>query len=284
MMPFASPYTQLDFFADLPLPIAADLGRAPSSSSSDSSSITPLSERLPRAVWRGSATGWGCDARSNPRIALARLSSHQIPDLLDARLVGLNERDKVNPFTGAMEHASADAFAGLAVGREYYMTQAQQDRFAMQVYVPGHAAASRLGAQLASGSVVLLVSGHPQLPLAPLEMWYTRQLTAGVHYLPVQHDLSNLESQIRWVLRNIGADGAAQRVADAGRAFAERYLTRAYAVEHVLPALLEQVCYAESRAFGDADGALPPSTSLAEMRDLLKQCGLQQQQQQRARV
>jgi hypothetical protein len=266
LLPFVSPYTQIDGFADLPLPVAADLTRAKDAPGASAR----LSARIARAVWRGSATGWGLDARTNPRIALARLSL-ALPDLLDARLVGLNDRDKVDPFTGAMSRAPPAAFSGLDVGRHNFMSQSAQDAYAMQVYVPGHAAASRLGAQLASGAVVLLVGSHPELPLAPHEMWYTRQLKAGVHYVPVQYDLRDLETQIRWVLRNLGDDGAAQRIADAGRAFAERYLTRSYAVEHALPALLEQIAYAESRAFGDGDVALPAETSLADIQTLLRQ-------------
>jgi len=263
MLPFVSPYTQLESFVDLPFPPAADL-----QTSADAHSATAalqIRDRIPRAVWRGSATGWGVTAATNPRIAIAYKSLAR-PDLIDARLVGANERDKVNPFTGVMERATRASFEGLDVGRQHFLTQTQQDAYMMQVYIPGHAAASRLGALLRSGSVVLLVRGHPQLPHAPLDMWYTRSLVAGVHYIPVQHDLSDLEDAVQSVLADTQR---AQTIADAAHAFAQQYMTRDFAVQHVIPCVLQRITYAENHAFGDDDAACPPASSMSDIRDLL---------------
>lgn len=258
ILPFVSQYTQLDAFSDLPLPIAADLRGFDSVS-------TPLSSRFPCAVWRGSATGWGVNAETNPRIRIAHMSARNAA-MLDAKLVSENLRSRVDPFTGAMTAMSAESLSGLSVGKSHYLPQSSQNEYAMQVYIPGHAAASRLGAQLASGSVVLMVSGHPELPLSPLETWYTRFLRPGIEYLPVRFDLSDLESTIEWVLTHLDD---AQRIADCSRVFAQRYLSPSFQTEHVVPVLFHQISYREVYLFGDEDAPLPACTSVTEIRELL---------------
>lgn len=263
MLPFVSQYTQLDAFSDLPLPVAADLRGYPSSPSSPS--CAPLSARLPCAVWRGSATGWGVTAETNPRIRIAHMSVRN-PAMLDAKLVSDSGRSRVDPFTGAMVVMHEDALKDLPVGKNHYLPQSSQNEYAIQIYIPGHAAASRLGAQLASGSVVLMVSGHPDLPASPLEMWYTRFLRSGVDYLPVRFDLSDLESTIEWVLTHLDE---AQHIADSSVSFAQRYLTPAFQTEQVLPTLLQQITYQERYQFGDEDAPLPACTSVTEIRELI---------------
>lgn len=261
MLPMFSPYTNMSCFADLPVPLAADLKvSAPAPAPAPSL----LRDRKLRAVWRGTATGFGVTPESNPRLRIATMHDNE---LLDARLVGLNERDKVDPFSGAMVRIDVRAFSGLDVGKHHFLTHDQMNEYAVQIYIPGHAAASRLATLLGSGSVVLMVQPDERLlRVSPFEMWYTRFLQDNVHYLSVRNDLSNLLERIQFVLRNLQE---AQVIADNARSFYERHLTRSFSVGHVLPAMLQDVASLEYVAFGDTDASLPASTTISDMRELL---------------
>ncbi|KAI9018415.1 glycosyl transferase family 90-domain-containing protein [Hyaloraphidium curvatum] len=163
--------------------------------------------KAPRAYWRGSTTGGPYVAgawRSIPRARLV-LACRALKDLCDAE------------FTGIVQ---ADAAAALEMHAELGNVSETAPPFGHLAYkyaviVDGNTGvASRSARFLAGGSALL----WQQTPYA--EFFYSL-LRPWVHYIPLEHNLTDLEDKILWARAN---DGYARQVAEQGRAHAERYL------------------------------------------------------------
>lgn len=150
-------------FADLPLPTVEDWARAsgrvfaPAVDYRAEPSLPrpPWDKRLDAAVFRGSATGAGVTPADNLRLALCERFA-KVPRVpgrphVDAGIVAWSMRDQVDG-RGRVTHQVPDAM-GFALSPK--MGFEDQLRFKFQVYVEGHAGASRLSANLGSGAVVL---------------------------------------------------------------------------------------------------------------------------------
>lgn len=64
-------------------------------------------------------------------------------------------------------------------------------RYKALLYIDGNSSASNATWIFASGSVPVFVSVH--------EFWFRDRLVPWVHYVPVEWDLSNLESTLQWI-------------------------------------------------------------------------------------
>jgi hypothetical protein len=173
---------------------------------------TPWESRKPIAVFRGTATGVFADGR-NPRIGAAMLS-WKTPTLLDAGITSPSPRDRV--WKGVVNWAPAlDARCFKPP-----LSPAEQADFKYQLYIEGHSASNRLAWLLCSGSTLLVVQPGPTSSCP--EQWFSKHLVAGVHYIAIKHDLSDLISQIQWLKDH---DDAARAMAMEAWAFAKRTIT-----------------------------------------------------------
>jgi hypothetical protein len=148
--------------------------------------------RAPVAVFRGTSTGALVD---NARMALCRLSATE-PELLDARLTGMNNRDRLTAGGHVVRQTRDPA---LPCSRAFFMTMAQQAAgFRYAVYIQGHVAASRYMSLMVNGFVILRVatSGGPDVAD---QLWFMPQLQPGVDHVPVKADMSDLLDRIRWL-------------------------------------------------------------------------------------
>jgi hypothetical protein len=178
------------------------------------------------AVWRGSATGAGVTADTNQRLALVALSK---PGLLDAQLTGGSARDRIVEAAGGGLELRWMPHPRKLVPR---LSHAQQRAWKYVVYVQGHSAASRYGALMASGSVILKVASTCAAP----NLWFFDALRPWVDHVPVAADLRDLSSAIQWLQTHDAEAAAMARAAaqlhaqllgaDALREFAARALTR----------------------------------------------------------
>jgi hypothetical protein len=103
------------------------------------------------------------------------------------------------------------------------MSPAEQSRFKYVVHIAGHAAAYRLGGELAMQSVVLIVD-------SPYRMWFSDWLEPYTHYVPVAADLSDLVDRIRWCRAH---DAECRAIAAAGRRFFETRLSRGAILDYM---------------------------------------------------
>lgn len=235
--PILSFYTGTDV-ADLPLPTANDWKLATDGTrASGIGKPGPLpTARRATAIFRGTATGQGFTAATNPRMRLVQYSLDH-PDLLDAQFTSLNEgRDKVCCAQDRPEWARGGIHVGtatlhdprpsFAVGKRVPLDeQCAQHQYI--VYADGHCAASRYGELMASGRTILRVlteiggdGGHAWMfpSLKGLQL-VAGSVTAAVltedelmhwpydHFI-IDSDLSNLEGTIQWLRANPGLDAA----------------------------------------------------------------------------
>lgn len=214
-IPVVSPYTSSSFL-DVPCPVANDWNHG------RSFPCAPFQTKTRLALFRGTATG-PANIVDNQRL---QLCAYRHP-LLDARLVGWNLRDKVNPRTGAVEIVDpqeVDPLLVHPVSRDNFVPLEQQITYRVLVYVEGHSAASRMTPLLASGSLVLWIGTRNA---EADRMWYFDQLQPFVHYIPVRPDLSDLGQILEWAMSQ---DPRVEEIATQGRRFYEDKL----APPHVL--------------------------------------------------
>jgi len=156
--------------------------------------------QTPRLGWIGN-----CDT-SPVRWQLHQFGQRH-PDLLDIHHVSWV------PTPGSEQLSSA---AG------NHMTLEQQvRRWGLLIDLEGNGWSARLKLLLHSGRPVFMQE-------RPWQEWFWPALAPMEHYIPVRRDLSDLVAQVTWALEH---PEQASAIAGAGRAFAERRLTRAAALD-----------------------------------------------------
>ena len=172
-------------------------------------------KRRNMVVWRGAATSRGplLDTDGKPHSARAKavaLSAAR-PDLLDARFSGRNDDLQLSP----AERASVRqrSWGANASG---FLSWTQLQNYRAMLVLDGNTLADRLPFALFTLTAVL----KQESPLR--EAWYAH-LKPYVHYIPVRHDLADLETQIVWALSNATRLHA---IAHNGAALATRWLSR----------------------------------------------------------
>lgn len=242
--------------------------------------MPPLSEpawaaRKPVAVFRGSTTGYGVDARYNTRLKLFDLAAAH-PDLLDVQLTGYNTRDRVAGVEqdGDVTVVSVTcppvrklrAHFGEPSRRVPLSEQVRAHRYA--ICVEGHQAAARLGALLWAGVTVLYV--FPSANVVGPDVWITQGLRmmewsrhevgdtprgplskARVsHLLPVKNDLSDLADAVRWCNAN---PRSAFAIARAGQAFVRTHAMAPKPILLYMRALLWEIATTAGDEDSDSD-------------------------------
>lgn len=182
----------------------------------------PFRQRQSLIMWRGRLSNWEYPNLENyrrfPRYRLLTLSA-RYPDIVDARLTdhdfadaALRER-MTEEFGHPVERLPAEAF----VAYKYLVS------------VDGVGAAwKRVATILASGSVLLLHHRWTQ--------FFNPALTAWVHYVPLQYNLSDLLERYEWLEAH---PAQAQAIAENGLGVA-RALLRPDALETYFAAVVNQ--------------------------------------------
>ncbi|MDC3333029.1 glycosyl transferase family 90 [bacterium] len=200
-----------DRFADIPIPTTNDWKQGAESKTYN----TTWHSKKPIAVFRGSSTGLGVTADTNPRLFVAKLSRRGRRDrdgfpYLDAGITKWNTRPR--------KSVSAKYFDIVNVGNLPLLpplSPEQQSEFKYIIHIPGHVCAYRLSRELAYGSVILLVRGEYQL-------WFSHLILPYVHYVPVKADCSDLMEKIQWCKEN---DEACKLIATNAIEFWNTHLT-----------------------------------------------------------
>ncbi|MBM3197984.1 MAG: hypothetical protein FJZ58_01855 [Chlamydiae bacterium] len=146
---------------------------------------SPWKTKIPRALWRGGMTG-GLFTKDNflswPRTQ-AVMASLQTPDLINARFVRSGECRECQGIFDAYP-AYFDDFIPLS----------KQIPYKYQLLIDGHSCAySRAFWQLFSNCVILKQESDSI-------QWYYRALLPYEHYIPIAHDLHDLQEAISWAL------------------------------------------------------------------------------------
>ena len=223
LLPVLSQYTSDDFL-DVPVaPVRAW-------QEADAPLGHPAAHRLPRAVFRGSATG-GVD---NQRIALAR-ALRRCP-LADVKITGQSTRFRVD--AARVIHVPPALEPCI---RGAPLTMDEQCAFAWAFYVEGNAGADRLPALLARRFVVIVLASR-----APALVWLRDgTLRPHVHYVPCP-SVDKAAEVLAWCNSQ---PATCARIAEAGHAAWVRYMSRnaievqyARAMEAPLPPPAPRAC------------------------------------------
>jgi hypothetical protein len=170
-------------------------------------------KKIPKAVFRGSATGCGVTPETNQRVKLAQISKSST-DLMDAGLVGLNLRDK--KFIG--EPVNFLRYKDLNLKMSKRISMNEQSNFKYIIHIDGHVSAYRLGKELSLGSTLLKVDS-----LYNYKLWFSDLLKSKIHYVPVKKDLKNIEKQILWCQNN---DKECKKIADNAKELYDNIMTK----------------------------------------------------------
>lgn len=159
--------------------------------------MVPWEKRIPTAVFRGVATGKGTTVMTNQRLRVAQID-HEVndPTFLDAKLTGINSRDKVGD-DGKVRYIQRNQLP-FKVDRNHYIPMADQAKYKYVIYIDGHSAASRMSLLLRMGACILKVGSICNAP----NLWYSHLLKPWEHYIPIKPDLSDLVETIHWCHNN----------------------------------------------------------------------------------
>ncbi|KAJ9530355.1 hypothetical protein QJQ45_000726 [Haematococcus lacustris] len=206
--------------------------------------------RVPRAVWRGSATGylrgWSPNVSTDP----INLQSHAGRSLFNKRTY-MAAMARPYPWldigiTGFWpKHWSAPEpvldEAGKAV-LKLSMRQAIDleawSRYTLSISVDGHGPPWRLARQMLGMTPVAKVE-------SPLKEWYSHLLRPGVHYEPIRHDLHDLASRTRTLILEAKRNSSRlQHMAAAARDLVAGHMNGLSQLDALMTAILhtKKVC------------------------------------------
>ena len=216
-------------------------------------------EKIPIAIFRGSSTGVGVDEKTNMRLKAVLISNHC--EHIDAEItkwnirikksinseyidsIDMNRMKKMNIYKnnvyvlhgGTLKHGLLmsknngiskvklvntnqilNHVKGYRIRSYYYMKKELQAKYKYILHIPGNVEAFRLSSELSIGSCILLVKND-------YSMWFSKYLKEYVHYVPVKSDLSDLEKQVNWCLKN---DNKCKQIAIESVNFHTKYLSK----------------------------------------------------------
>lgn len=203
-------------YLDLAIPTPDDMDSL--SLPRDEELRTAWHQRVPRAVFRGLATGLGTDTSSNQRLLLSSIGA-EAPDLLAAGITGIPRRFKKLMWNEGLVLNPPESDFPLCSP----LSTEDQTKFRYQIYVEGNGGAYRLGGMLRSRSVILRVESR-------FRLWFDDELRPWEHFVPVRADLSDLLEKVRWCRDN---DPECRAMVETAAAVGERLLSRAYIVGHM---------------------------------------------------
>ena len=179
------------------------------------------SDKIDKAVFRGSSTGIGLNSKTNTRLALVKIKH----DRLDAGITKLNNR-LVKGINSNLDFLRED------VQLVKKLTFQEQLEYKIIIHVEGHVSAFRLGLELAGGSCIIIVQSE-------WKCWFSHMLIPYVHFIPVRKDLSDLTNVLDWCFDN---DAKISKIAQNALEFYNTNLTKNKILDY-LENVLNSVSY-----------------------------------------
>ncbi|MBA43094.1 MAG: hypothetical protein CMF62_03680 [Magnetococcales bacterium] len=147
-------------------------------------------DKINKAVFRGKATGCGVTVNTNQRLKLASIAKNN--PKIDAGITKWNRRPKA--YYGKMTMLNKKK---LPFGLSSFMSREEQFKHRYLICIDGHVRGFRLNFELSSNSLVLLVESSFKF-----KMFSDYYIEPFVHYVPIKHDLSDLDEKIKWCDNN----------------------------------------------------------------------------------
>lgn len=199
-------------FEDIPIPNYDDVRIAMGKDSIPQAEVD-WSKKDEKVVFRGSSTGCGIKPDTNMRL---KVSNMQFP-WLDAGITTRTTLPKYDPVHGLGIVSSEDA---KKVSR---MSYEEQSKHKFILNIDGNVAAFRLLSWMQTGSVIMNVKSEYTL-------WFSDKLKHRKNIIEIKADLSDLEEQYNWCLKN---DSKCQKIAQAAVELSKKLLTKDSVIDFI---------------------------------------------------
>ncbi len=206
---------------------------------------TNWSSKKSKAVFRGSATGYGTTEKNNPRINIYELAKKH-EDIMDVKLIGLNDKIKVDE-KGYVQIINRYNFPKM--DKNYKISNSlspkQQAGFKYIIHIQGHVAAFRLTRELGYGSLILKLESD-------WKTWYSdkligwkagdnsiqgKKLRDTAHYIIVTPE--SLVDTIKWCMQSDKNDEICSKIAQRALEFYRKHFMKK---DHMLSYMQEKLC------------------------------------------
>ena len=169
-------------------------------------------KKIPKCVFRGSATGCGITLETNMRLKAADISIDH-PQLLDASITDWKAR--IRKYKGEpINVIDPQKFRFKLSDKEMNNIEKSNHKYILNI--DGYVSAFRLSSELSMNSVIILVKSDYKL-------WFSDMLVEYIHYIPVDSNLDNLIDQIKWCIEN---DKKCMQIAKNAMEFHKKYLSK----------------------------------------------------------
>ena len=179
-------------YCDIPIPNYDDIMAINNKNMDYSNFIIDWEKKkIIKAVFRGGPSGCGYTKDTNMRVKLAMMKSKY----LDVQLKG-------NGKTINSKSIRFDPIYGLGMlntknikPATKFLTMAEQSNYKYIIHIDGNVNAYRLLTTMRTGSLILRVESE-------YKSWVEHLIFPNIHYIPIKHDLSDLEKKMNWCLEN----------------------------------------------------------------------------------
>ncbi len=187
--------------------------------------IQSWKNKIPTAIFRGSATGCGVTINDNQRLKLAHISKLWKTDnkynennsidntsFLDFGITTWNSREK-KIMNKELTYIKPNEFIFKLSNK---LTREEQMSYKYQILVDGHVSAYRLIWLMMFKSVILYIDSE-----YGWKIWFQKLLVPYKHYIPIKKDLSDLAEKIEWCKKN---DNKCKIIGENSYNFYKKYL------------------------------------------------------------
>ena len=202
-------------YLDVPIPNYDIIVKSPSAGST----VIPWEQKIEKALFRGTSSGCGTTAETNPRIKLAMMMMEpEASQFLDTGLTIISKEIKFDPKMG---------FGSTDLQLETKSQVENPSAYKYIIHIDGNVADYSILDSMATGCVVLKVEGE-------FLSWVDHLMEDGTHYVGVKGDLSNLMEKISWCMEN---DDVCKKIGNEARLFASRVGQKDYVNDSFLKTL-----------------------------------------------
>lgn len=149
--------------------------------------------KIDKAVFRGTSSGYGTTPRNNPRLKILKIAKEN-PSILDA---GITEwKQNYRKRFGEKEYTKISEKIVNQYSTVRDLTMEEQGYYKYIINLPGYYSESKFIQLFKLGSVILHVPNNENY------LWFEPLLKPYIHFIPLDKDLKNLKSQIQWCKKN----------------------------------------------------------------------------------
>ena len=202
-------------YADIPIPNYDDISiiyNDAKLAEFDTFNTSWNDKKIKKAVFRGGPSGCGYTSQTNMRVKLALMKSNYLDVGLSGKGKNVDSRSiKFDPVYGL-------GMLNTGIKPASFLSMVEQSNYKYIIHIDGNVNAYRLLTTMRTGSLILRVN-------SAYRSWVDHMIYAGIHYLPIKSDLSDLESCIEWCIKN---DDKCKLIAKNGLDFAISVLKKDY--------------------------------------------------------